>query len=261
MSYFTQRGATGPLGFAQTSTDANLGTLAGSVFETSDGREFVLVQNAGSALAQGKLVQGPAAIANHLGLATVSNTAIGDTTITVTLGGTAVTANQYAGGFLITTEGTGAGQTLKIKSHPAQSTTTGNVVITLEDPIQVATASASTKASLSLNPYGSANGADVTSSGVIICPTTLTGQIIGVSVSPIAASTATVPSYGFIQKKGPCAVLNHGGTTIGLNVGNSVSSTPVAGAVETYAAASNTLVGTAVVAGTDTKYAMVNLNI
>ena len=259
MSRFTQRGATGPLDFAQTSTDANLGSMVGAKFETSDGREFVLVQNAGTALAQGKLVQGPAAIANHQGIA-ASTQAVGDKTITVTLGNTLVTANQYAGGFINTTEGTGLGQTLKIASHPAANAS-ASVVITLEDPIQVATSSSDTKATLSMNPYGSSNGTDVRTDGVIICPTTLTGQIVGVSNYPIPASTATVPSYGFIQTKGACAVLNHSGTTIGLNVGNSVQSIPVAGAVETYAAASNTLVGTAVVAGTDTKYAMVNLNI
>jgi len=260
MSFFSQKGATSPLPFAQTSNDTALGTLTGARFETSDGREFVLVQNAGTALAQGKLVQGPAAISNHQSLVT-STQAIGDTTVTVTLGGTAVTANQYAGGFIFFSEGTGLGQTLKIKSHPAQTSTTGTVVITLEDPIQVATATASTKSFLYLNPFGSANGADVRTSGVVICPTTLTGRIIGVSSYPIPASTTTVPSYGFVQYKGDVAVLNHSGTTIGLNVGNSVASTPVAGAVETYSAAANTLVGTATVAGTDTKYAIVTLNI
>lgn len=258
MSYFSQKGATSPLKFAATDTDANLATLVGARFETSDGREFVLVQNAGTALAQGKLVQGPAAIANHQGL-TTSTQAIGDTVVTVTLGGTAVTANQYAGGYVFFSEGTGAGQTLKIQSHPAQTSTSGTVVLTLEDPIQVATATASTKSFLYLNPFGSANGADVRTSGVIICPTTLTGRIIGVSNAPIAASTSTIPTYGFVQYKGDVATLNRANTTIGLNVGNSSSTT--AGAVETYVVATNTCVGTATTAGVDGKYQMVTLNI
>jgi len=258
MSYFTQKGATGPLGFAQTSTDGNLGSLVGSRFETSDGREFVLVQNAGTALAQGKLVQGPASIgANHAGLVTAT-AAAGATSLTLTLGGTAVTANQYAGGYVNTVQGTGLGQTLKIASHLA-GTTVAAVVFNLEDPVQVATSVSDTLSTLSLNPYGSSNGTDVRTSGVVICPTTLTGQVIGVSNSPIAASTSTVPSYGFIQYKGPCAVLNRASTTIGLNVGTSSSTT--AGACETYAAATNTLVGAATVAGADGKYNIVTLNI
>ncbi len=257
MSIFSQRGATGPLAYAQTSLDANLATMVGSVFETSDGREFVLVQNAGTALAQGKTVQGPAAISNHQGL-TTSTAAIGAMAVTVTAGGTLITANQYAGGYVIFSEGTGLGQTLKIKSHPA-ATSSGTCVLSLEDPIQVATDTASTKSFLVKNPFGSANGTDVRTEGVVICPTTLTGQVIGVSTTPIPASTATIPSYGFIQKKGMAAVLNRAATAIGLNVGTSSSTT--AGACETYAAATNTLIGAAVTAGVDGKYGVVNLNI
>ncbi len=257
MTIFTQRGATGPLAYAQTSTDANLATMVGSVFETSDGREFVLVQNAGTALAQGKTVQGPAAISNHQGL-TTSTQVVGDKTVTVTAGGTLITANQYAGGYVVFSEGTGLGQTLKIKSHPA-ATSSGTCVLTLEDPIQVATATASTKSFLVKNPYGSGNGTDVRTEGVIICPTTITGQVLGVSTYPIAASTSTVPSYGFIQKRGMAGVLNRAGTTIGLNVGTSSSTT--AGACETYAAATNIMIGHAVTAGVDAKYGVVYLTL
>ena len=259
MSRFTQRGATGPLGFAKTDTDINLASLVGAKFETSDGREFVLVQNAGTALAQGKLVQSPAAIGNHQGM-TTSTTVVGATTVTVTLGNTLVTANQYAGGFLNTVEGTGLGQTLKVQSHPA-AIASATLVVTLEDPIQVATAVGDTKSSLTMNPYGSLNGTDYRTDGVVVCPTALTGKIIGVSVSPIAASTATVATYGFIQTKGLCGVLSHTGTTIGLGVGNSTQSTPVAGACETYVVANNVLIGNAVVAAVDLKYNLVDLNI
>lgn len=258
MSIFTQKGQGGPLAFGQNSTDASLGTLAGARFETADGREFVIVQNAGTALAQGKLVQGPAAIANHQSLV-LSTAAIGATQITATLGGTAVTASQYAGGLLYITEGTGLGQTLKIASHPAQTSGSGTVVLTLEDALQVATLTSDSKGSLYLNPFGSPNGTDVRTAGVVICPTTLTGRVLGVSNFPIPASTSTLASYGFVQYKGDCAVLNRANTTIGLMVGTSSSTT--AGAVETFVVATNTLVGSATVAGTDGKYAIVTLNI
>lgn len=250
MSRFTQPGATGPLAFGQTSTDLSLGTLAGSKFIASDGREFVLIQNAGVALVAGNLIQGPVTIgANHTNLA-CTTAAIGATTITVTLGGTAVTANQYQGGFLFVNAGTGIGQTLRIAGHPAQSSTSGTVLITLEDPFQVATLASDSKITLQLNPYGSANGVDVRTSGCVVCPTVLTGPIIGVSVTPIAASTSAIPSYGFIQTKGVVGCLNDATTAIGLDL---MHSSNTAGAVMTYVVATAGRVGNSHVAGVTTE--------
>ena len=241
-----------------TSTDASLAALVGVKFSSADGRSFALVQNGGTALTAGKLIQGPVSIgANHTGL-TCATAAIGATQITVTLGGTVVTANQYAGGFAVVSAGTGIGQTLRIASHPAQSSTTGTVVLTLEDPLSVATAVADSKVSLTLNPYGSSNGADVRTSGVVISPTTATGPTIGVTVYPIPASTTTVPSYGFIQTHGLVACLNDAGTAIGLDI---MPSSLVAGAVVTYVAATRNRIGTASVAGESTKAQMISLQL
>ena len=244
-----------------TSTDASLSTLVGAKFNTNDGRTFVLVQNGGTALVSGVLVQSPASIgANHTGLAVVGLAAsnpIGSTSITVTLGATAVTANQYAGGYAVVSAGTGIGQTLKIASHPAAALST-NVVLTLEDPLSVAITSTDSKVSLTLPQYGSQNGTDVTTSGVIVCPTTLTGRPIGVTVYPIPASTTTVPTYGFIQTSGAVACLNGAGTAIGLDV---MPGGSVAGSVVTYVAATSSRVGTATVAGENTKAQLINLQL
>lgn len=241
-----------------TSTDASLSTLVGAKFNSADGREFVLVQNGATALVSGVLVQSPASIgANHTGL-TASTQAIGDTTLTVTLGGTAVTANQYAGGYVVISAGTGIGQTLKIASHPAQATTSGTVVLTLEDPLSVATLTSDSKASLTLPQYGSQNGAAVTTSGVVVCPTTLTGRVIGATLYPIPASTSTIPTYGFIVTKGAVGVLNGANTAIGLDV---MPGGSVAGSIVTYVVATKTRVGVATVAGEDTKVQMITLQL
>jgi hypothetical protein len=240
-----------------TSTDTSLATLVGAKFKSADGREFALVQNAGVALTAGKLVQGPVSIgANHTGL-TCATAAIGATQITVTLGGTLATANQYQGGFAVVSAGTGIGQTLRIASHPA-GTSSGTVVLTLEDPLSVATAVADSKVSLTLNPYGSSNGTDVRTSGVVVSPTTATGPTIGVTITPIGASTTTVPTYGFIQTKGFVACLNDSVTAIGLDV---MPSSSVAGAVVTYVVATRNRVGTATVAGENTKAQIINLQL
>lgn len=256
MSYFSQPGATGPLPFNGTSADQSLNTLTGSKFSTSDGREFVLVQNAGTALVSGNLIQSPAKIANHQNLAT-STQAIGDKVVTVTLGGTLATANQYAGGYVFFNAGTGAGQFLKIASHPA-GTSSGTVALNLEDAITVATLSSDTKSCLSLNPYGSLNGTDFRTSGVVVCPTTLTGQVIGVTISPIAATSTTVLSYGLIQTRGPVACLNDANTAIGLDL---MPSTNTAGAVMTYVVATSSRVGTATQAGVTTEKRLITIQL
>lgn len=256
MSRFTQYGATGPLGFNQTSTDASLGTLVGSTYETSDGRRFVLVQNGGTALASGVLVQGPVTIgANHQNLTTAA-ASIGATQITVTMGGTLATANQYAGGLAVINAGTGIGQTLKIASHPS-ATSSGTCILTLEDPLSVAL-DTSSKTTLMLPAYGSSNGTDYRTSGVVVCPTTLTGPIIGATIYPIPATTTSTLSYGFIQTKGICGVLNDANTSIGLNL---MHSTNTAGAVMTYTAASSSIVGVSTVAGVTTEVRPITLTL
>lgn len=240
-----------------TTTDASLSTVVGSIWQSDDDRTFVLVQNGGTALVSGVLVQSPASIgANHTGL-TLSTAAIGATTITVTAGGTLMTANQYAGGYLVISAGTGIGQTLKISSHPA-ATSSGTSIFTLEDPLAVATLTSDSKGSLTLPQYGSQNGTDVTTSGVVVNPTTPTGKIIGATLYPIPASTSTVPTYGWIVKHGPVAVINVSTTTVGLDL---MPSTGTAGNVATYVVATAARVGTSVVAGETAKAQLIELQL
>ncbi len=259
MSRLTQRGQGGPVELFQTSADSSLATMVGTKFDSADGREFVLVQNGGTALVAGNLIQGPAKIgttSDHQNLAT-STAAIGATTVSVTLAGTLATANQYQGGYVVFNAGTGAGQTLKIKSHLAAASS-AVLVLNLEDAIVVATLASDTKSCLVLNPYGSQNGTNVSTSGVVVCPTTLTGSVIGVSLYAIAASTSTVASYGLIQTKGPVAGLNQGNTAIGLDLMPSAS---VAGGMCTYVVATKTRVGVATQAGVDTEARLITIQL
>ena len=269
MSRITEKSASSGLSLFNTSTDLSLSTLVGSRFELSDGREVVLVQNAGSALGSGVVVQGPAAQAAAVGLspATTSTTgysatypiaaAIGGKQIQIATGATAVLANRFQGGYLSVVAGTGLGQTLKVQSNAAASTTSA-CVITLEDAFTVAT-STDSRYTLTINPYGSFHGTDYTTDGVIISPaSTLTGQIAGVSLYPIPASTATVAQYGFIVTKGPTAVL--GGATVGLGLDVCVPDS-TAGRVIAYAVATGPRVGTTLVASAAAAYNLVNVQL
>lgn len=268
MSRITQKGATGPLsltanGTFQSSTDASLGTLVGSRFDLSDGREVVLVQNAGTAVVPGKWYGGPNLTSTHQGCAITAFTAYSNNgnvpaQVTVTLGATAVLANEYAGGFLFVASGTGAGQTLKIASHPAADAS-ASVVITLEDAPNTALVAASSTVNLLRNPYGSANGTTVATNGVVLgLHTGFTGSIAGVSLYPFAASSSTVPSYGFLVTKGLTACLNDANTTAGLDV---MPSTNTDGAVMTYAVASGSRVGCSTQAGTTTAYGAITVQL
>jgi hypothetical protein len=252
MSIITQRGATGPLalqanGTFQVSTDASLASLVGTRWDLSDGREVRLVSVAsGTTVAPGLLYQSAALIANHQNLAVTafqaySNNGNVPAKVTATLGGTAVTANQYAGGFLVVNDNNGEGQTLRIASNTAQSNTSGAVVVTLEDGPNTAITTAS---EVCLVPADGAN--------VIINPTARTGAIAGASLYPMAAG-----SYGFLVTKGITSVLADGTTTAGAAVS---SSNGTAGAVEDGVIVQG-FVGTAILAGVTTEYRPIVLSL
>jgi len=252
MSRITQRGATGPLalqanGTFQTSTDASLATLLGSRWDLSDGREVRLGQVAtGTTVVPGKMYQSAAVIADHQNLDVTayqaySNNGNVPAKVTATLGATAVTANQYAGGFVIVNDNNGEGQTLKIASHPAADAS-ASLAITLEDGPTTAITAAS---EISLQP---ADG-----SGVIIMPTTATGAVFGASMYNVAAG-----SYAFFVTKGIQAVLN---ADAALTIGSAVScSNATSGGVENGVIAQG-FIGTAVYTGVDTEYRAVFLNL
>jgi hypothetical protein len=252
-------------------SDSALATMVGSKFTSGDGREFVLVQNGDTALTAGHIIQSPAVVsANFVGLspATTGTTgylaglgpiaaAIGGKVIQLATGATAVLANQFAGGYLNVTTSTGIGQTMKIMSNTAASTTSAFSVV-LEDPFTTATASTS-RYTLTLNPFGSKNGTYLYSHGVIVSPaSTLTGVPVGACVYPIPATSATVLSYGFLQTKGPCALYAGATVAIGLDV---CVPDDTAGQVLTYTVAGGPRVGTTMVAAADGVSNMVNLSI
>ncbi len=213
----------------------------GALASTPDGRLFRFGYNASASLSlsPGKLVQGPAVVAAHQAV-TVSAQSVGDRQITVTLGATAATANQYAGGFIGIISGTGSVATYSISGHPAANAS-ATLLLTLNDPIAVATSSSAT-ANLWANPYSAA----------IVCPTTVTGTIAGV---PLV--TVSTTQYAWFQTSGSAVVLNQGGTTAGLGLAPSGS---VAGALATVGATTDQ-VAVADQAGVDGAYSFVRMQL
>jgi hypothetical protein len=189
--------------------------------ETRDGRVWRYGLAGASNLAIGKMTQAPLGVANHQNLVVVAAQAAGDKTVTVTLGGTAATLNQYQMGYAVVYDSTGAGQALVIRNHSAQTSTTGNVVLQLDDPITTAITTSS-KISLSANPYASLIISDASGSAT-------TDLFTGV---PCIAVTAA--NYGWFQVAGVAAVLTDGTPAVGAGVIQGTT----AGAVAVEAAAS-----------------------
>lgn len=215
-------------------------TDVGALAITNDGRKFRYCFVTPTATVAGQLFQGPAQVTNHQNL-TPSAASIGDTSLTVTLGGTLAHRNQYAGGFAVVTVTPGVGYSYRIKSHPAAAAS-ASLVLTLDDPIEIALTGTS-RIDLMQNPF----------SGIIVSPTTMTGPAVGVATDIISAG-----NYGWIQSGGPVGVLADGAVTIGQSV---ASSGAVAGAVTNIIATARAIVGHSVTGIADTEYGSIYLTI
>lgn len=212
----------------------------GAKLYDQNGNAYRYCKVGATALVAGKLYQAPAEVTNHQNLVTAA-AAIGATSVSVTLGATAATANQYAGGYLVITITPGEGYRYLIASHPAADAS-ASLTLQLADPIQVALTTSS-NADLIANPYN----------GVIINPTTASSCVVGAAIDVVAAG-----SYGWLQVEGVCPILVDDQTVV---VGTLVSaSNQAAGAIEPFTGV-QAPVGVAVTGGATTDYVAVKLNI
>lgn len=236
-SVLTQYPASAPYGLFSQDTAAQIDL--GSKFVDKAGNEYVYLKAGATALVAGTLLQAPAEATNHQDVVPAA-AAIGATSVTVTLGATAATANQYAGGWLLITVTPGEGYKYLIASHPAANAS-ATLVLTLEDPIQVALTTAS-NCDLVPNPYN----------GVVINPTIATSCPVAVATDVVAIS-----GFGWGQTKGVACILSDGGSTVGTNVS---ASNATAGAVEA-AVTAQAFVGVAVTGVATTEYGAFKINL
>jgi hypothetical protein len=156
------------------------------------------------------LYQSSAEITAHQNLVT-SAAAVGDKSITVTLGANAVSADEYKDGYVVVTANAAEGQVYTIAGHPAAASQ-GSLVLTLDEPVVVAITANSTT-DLVRNP----------NRHVVVAATTETGPSVGVALHAIGAS-----EYGWLQTHGPGPVRAKEALVVGLSA---VRSTVTAGAV------------------------------
>lgn len=198
-------------GFAQVAAQGILDESAsslhtlGTYMETADGRGFRYAKVGAVATVPGKVYQGPALDATNMqpsGGLTPAAAAIGDTSITISTS-TTLAANLLAGGYMSVVVTPGQGYTYRIKGNTVTAGAAG-LVVTLEDPLKVALTTSS-RVIFARHPYD----------GVVIEPGTPTARIAGV---PTAIITAAY--FGWVQTKGPCAVLFTGTGAAGKVVGS-----------------------------------------
>lgn len=189
----------------------------GAMHISKYGDKFRYVKNGGVALAAAHLLQEPAEDTNFRSMVVYADAAIGDTTVSVTLGGTAVTAGMFDNGQLIVESGTGLGQKFRIIKHEIESVTSGVCKFYLDRPIKVALVATTSQVTVRKNPYAA----------VIEYPvTTQTGGAVGFALTAVPASY-----YAWVQSGGDTAVLFDTATNTSNNATAIGPSTAVAGSV------------------------------
>jgi len=167
-----------------------------------DGRIFYYGQTDGAQTA-GAICQSAVGVANHDMDLAVNTASVGDKSLSVTLGGTAATEDQYKDGYVYVNDGTGEGNIYKIRQHDAiNSSAAGTINLYDGDTIAVAF-EAATLVGLVKNPY----------KDFIVYPTTTTGHAVGV-----AATDFDDDDFGWLQTWGPAAVLCDVAFAIGNHV-------------------------------------------
>ena len=208
-----------------------------------DGRVFYYGKNtSATALNVGQLVVSAAVVANHQNVTVdaAADLSAGAVSVTLTVGATAATANQYAEGFLAVTDGTGEAYQYKIREHDAIASS-GTATARLYDPIKVGAAAATT-ISLFKNPWDDP----------VISPTAQARVPVGVPQATLADGSST-PQYGWIQTWGPCLVWCDEATAIGAEV---TIGTGVAGQTEAVDAVAEPRIGQMISTGVATEYQM-----
>jgi len=159
------------------------------------------------------------------------------------LGATALTADQYKDGWLVVQDGTGEGRLYPVEGNLAADSA-GTGIIYLKEAIDTTGVLAEANVDLVANKFA---GTVISAADQADCPT-------GV---PLVAVTTLY--YYWSQTGGPCAVWADETLT---PVGGTVTiGTSVPGSVEELDLVAEPLVGEVMLAGVDTEYPIINLQI
>ena len=214
-----------------------------------DGRRYRYAKAGAVAVVVAKLYQAAIPVPNHV-LQTPSAAAVGDRTVTVALGATAATEDQYRDGYIVVdlATNTGFGHMYQIGPHKAIASS-GSFAVPLRSAVQVAIATTANSVSLVPNNY----------SGVILAiATTPTAVLAGVAAAPFA-----IGAFGWIQVAGNCMCLTEDNGAVNVTAGYQLIVGGTTGSLMPQATAVSLTVpnvGTCVRAASTTDYSTVCLN-
>ncbi len=133
---------------------------------------------------------------------------VGDTTISITLGGTAAAKDLYAEGYLFfNLASTTPHEMYKIKGHALiASSGTGEITIDEPDGFQTAITAGTDTAGLIKSPY----------KDIVVAPAAVAGRFVGVTCADLEADY-----YGWVQVSGMATAKIDGTPAVGTLVGAS----------------------------------------
>jgi hypothetical protein len=216
----------------------------GTRYRDAHNRVFRYALAGGSTLARGKINVAASITANHTNMSFASAPAVNSTSVTVTLGGTAATEDQYQDGWLVVQDGGGEGRAYPIEGHGAQATTTGNLEVFLKEKLDTLGVISEANVDLIKNRYDS----------VVVSVADQLDPPVGVNIVSI-----TTLYYGWVQTWGPCSVLMDENVGVGAEI---VIGESVVGAVQTSDGVAEPRLGyMGPQGGVDTEYQLVYLQI
>jgi len=158
----------------------------GTKMVLQDGREYRFGKAAATNIAAGKLCAATANGANFDELAVPAAVAVGQRTVTITNGATAIATDDFEDGYLNVEDDAGEGYLYKIKSHGIAGGS-ASVDIELASPGGLVVAwTTSTTVGLMTNPYKAA----------IIHPSPNVTALIGVTNAAVTGQLRLVPGQG-----------------------------------------------------------------
>jgi len=223
-------------------SDNQAGHPLGNVMYFADGRRFAYGRAGATALVGGNLCQQTLNDANFDSLVVPTARAIGEKTVTLTTGSTAVTTDQLKDGYVVPEDDAGEGITYTVKSNAAAATTAALTIELLEGLILAWTTA--TTVGIFANPY----------SVIIRHPAPATAFLVGVAAGPITAS-----DYGWLQTWGPCVVLTEGTVVINEGVIDSATADGAVAPTASTAAGEENYVGVTMEVGPTTEHSLIYL--
>jgi hypothetical protein len=227
-----------------------------------DGRVFYYTYNhSATALTRGELLVTATVTPNHHDqtVNAAADFSLGATNVVFNPAGTAIVAQEYEGGYVFISDGTGEGTIYRIKQHDVNAGSTQSNA-KLYDSVVTGTGSSATM-SLVRNPFMLAQQSNTTVSEVMVGVPLVT---ITAATTAATGSALTVdPYYGWVQTWGPCPVLfDEAVTAEGEAI---VPGTGAAGRVEEDDTATTVsqepIVGYNLTPGVDDEYQLVDLRI